>query len=167
VTLTLRALGGEAKVTVDVTSLTVSGYDDAGTTVLQVGGDSIFGAQISVGALGTLQRLGVWTQSTAGGHARLALYTDASGPRAKLAETASIALAANRNDIPVVSPVMLAPGTYWVMVQLEQATSVRFTDTESFISTAFDYPAGFPATFTASFISTTGSRPQVFATQSP
>jgi hypothetical protein len=65
---------------------------------------------------GTLQSLSFYA-SQAAGQLRLGVY-DANGPNggpgAKLAETAEINAAVGFNTAPVVTPVKLNPGTFWL-----------------------------------------------------
>jgi hypothetical protein len=110
------------------------------------------GQPISVGAAMTVTTLGV-NAITAGPSVVLALYgsTDASGatPGTILAATASTPLVVGANKVPVVVPVSIAAGTYWVMAEYSQTATIAIDSatTNQFDSVVLAYGAPLPSPF--------------------
>jgi hypothetical protein len=76
---------------------------------------------------GTLQSLSFYVR-VIGGDLRLGIYNAAGpggGPGAKLAETGSFTPVAGWNTQPVLVPVALAPGVYW-LAYLPQSSALGF-----------------------------------------
>lgn len=75
---------------------------------------------------GTVESLSLYVAATAGGRARMALYTDISGtPGSLLAESAAVAVSVGWNVIDIPD-TLLAPGNYWIGVQTEAGVQVVY-----------------------------------------
>jgi hypothetical protein len=84
---------------------------------------------IQVTALGVIATS---AEPTTGIDGILALYDDEGGlPLALQAQTASTTIGPGDNLIPVVSPVSVASGTYWIMSEYDVAASVCVDDSAS------------------------------------
>ena len=95
------------------------------------------GSPATLAAIGTLSTLSVYVGTTApGAHLRIGLYsTDANGrPGALLAQTVEGTAIAGWTTLPVIAPVSLAAGTYWVLA---------LTDNHS---VGYRYASGLPST---------------------
>jgi len=101
---------------------------------------------------------------TAAGNARLGLYSNSgSAPSSKLAETAEFTPTSGWNTHPVVTPVDLSPGTYWIVVLCssgslelgiqQNAGVVAFTGGR-FSTSTVTYSNGLPSSFPASTVDT-------------
>ncbi len=85
------------------------------------------GSPGTLSASGTLTSLSVYVGATpAGAHIRLALYTsDASGnPGTLITQTGEATATVGWNTLPVPPGTMLAPGTYWILAQTDNAGTV-------------------------------------------
>src|SRR6267142_3395386 len=101
----------------------------------------------------TLQSLAFYIV-TANGNLRLGLYdaTGANGnPGKKLAETASVKTVKGWNTLPVLSPVALKAGTYWLAYEVDANATQYAVDRSSGALVVADSTYGtLPATFPAS-----------------
>lgn len=88
---------------------------------------ALAGSKIEIQASAQLLRIGIITKA-GGTHGLLALYSDQNGkPHTRLAATSNNLLVTGINEFTVPlppSPVILSPGTYWVMTSFDASTQV-------------------------------------------
>jgi hypothetical protein len=112
----------------------------------------LLGESVAIAVPITVTSLGVVGNAHAGGfNGIVALYTDyADGPGGLVANTASTPINQGSNVIPVVSPVQVSAGTYWILAEYSGDPQIC-VDTAT--GNKIDY---FPVTF--------GALPNVFPT---
>jgi hypothetical protein len=102
----------------------------------------LLGERVSITSSVQVTALGVIATSAepaTGVDGILALYDDVGGlPSALQAQTASTTIGPGDNLVPVVSPVSVAPGTYWIMSEYDATASVCVDDS---VSNAIAYVA--------------------------
>jgi hypothetical protein len=109
----------------------------------------LLGQQVTVSASITLLDLGVVGQAATGASGVLALYSNSGGaPATLMAQTASTAISAGANLIPVTNAISVSAGTYWIVGEYSATASICVDTSTSnlidFVSVA--YPT-VPATF--------------------
>ena len=124
---------------------TTYGISNLGTSLVAGNNQGILFATmrfvVPSGMSATLQSLGAYIDSGAAGSCRFGCYADAAGlPGTLVAQTPSFSAANGICSAPVISPVTLPPGFYWIAAQFTSATvSVRYIDTTP-NTTLYYYP---------------------------
>jgi hypothetical protein len=95
------------------------------TQGLAIAANALVGQSVFVDRDAVIMRLGVIAQ-TGGGNARMALYANgASAPTALVAATGIAPLTGVAQELPVLTPVAVSAGTYWVMAAFDVAAPIR------------------------------------------
>jgi hypothetical protein len=107
--------------------------------------NTVFAQSVAIPASITVTSLGVVGNGSAGADGILALYSDAGGaPSSLLAATGSAAISLGPNQIPVISPVTISAGTYWIAGEFNASVSLctdsSTSNTIDFVTTSFGAP---------------------------
>lgn len=154
-TLTCTGAGGSANNSATVTVTGTGGTITIGETTVFSGDDSgngnlLLSQDVTLSQTATIQSLSFYV-NTAAGNLRLGIY-DATGPSggpgALKAQTNSFTPTTGWNTQPVVTPVSLPPGNYW-LAYLPSSSSLHMATNftiGSYRAASFTY-AAMPATF--------------------
>lgn len=116
--------------------------DDEGTTALVA--DFIIGNRIEVADALRVTHLGVLVREPFG-ELRLAVYADDGGrPAALVAQTGPTLATAGVGEIPVIEPVVLEPGLWWVQVVASETVPIGAGPDELVVYTDHDFDAALP-----------------------
>lgn len=141
-TQTPTATSSGGTITIGETSVLSANYSGLGNRLLA--------QQVTLSQSATLQSLSYYV-ATAGGQLRLGIYNNSgSNPGALLAETAAFTPVVGWNTQPVITPTLLAPGTYWLAF-LPQSNSFAGKVVGSGTGRHYSYTFGsLPANFSTS-----------------
>ncbi len=113
-------------------------------------GNLLIAQQVTLSQAATVQSLSYYV-STAGGQLRLGIYTNSgSAPGALMAQTAAFTPVTGWNTQPVITPVPLSAGTYWLAFLPESSTlsgRMTYAGTGRYYGYAF---GPLPASYSAS-----------------
>src|ERR1019366_7120857 len=128
---------------INIGEITILSVDDYGNANL------LCSQSTTLSQTATIQSLSFYV-STAAGNLRLGIY-DATGPGggpgAKVAETNAIVPSVGWNTVPVITPISLPSGTYWI-AYLTDNDGLHFCNTGSGTIDYYTYTYGaLPATF--------------------